>query len=328
MGSRPDLTVVVLTYNSAGHLRDCLDALARQVDPDFDLLVVDDDSTDDTLQVVASYADRLRIRVERNGTHRIAHGRNIGLRGADARRVAFVDSDDLPLDDWTREIRRAFAEHPDAALLSGGRVPGGRTPAARAIALNDETVRDLTWNGVLDFAAGNCAINLDAWPDAAFEEDFAFAEDLEMAARVRDRLVWTVVPTMVVQHFSRDSLSGYGVQMYRYGRMKQLFALSFRLHRPIDHAPTAVTALGLVAAAVTRRWWPALAVVPFSALEAGFVVLHRRRPLREFPLSWAAWTVKNVAWSAGMVRGMVDFGVHRPSRDLVRRKRLAGTGAS
>ena len=322
MGSRPDLTVVVLTYDSAAYLRDCLDALAGQVDPDFGLLVVDDDSTDDTLQVVASYADRLQLRVERNGTHRISHGRNIGLRRAGTRWVAFVDSDDRPLPEWTREIRRTFTEHPDAALLSGGRVCGGRTAAARVIALNDETVRDLTWNGVLEFAAGNCAMNLDAWPDAAFEEEFAFAEDLELAARVQDRLVWKVVPTMLIQHYSRATLRGYARQMYHYGRMKQLFALSFRRHRPIDHVPTAVIALGLVGTAVTGRWWPALSVVPFSALEAAFVVLYRRASPGLFPLSWAAWTVKNTAWCAGTVRGLVDYGVHRPTRDLVRRKRI------
>jgi len=140
--------------------------------------------------------------------------------------------------------------------------------------------------------------------------------------------VWRVVPTMVVQHFSRDSLGGYLRQMYSYGRMKQLFSLSFRLHRPIDHSPTVVTALGLVGAVVTRRWWLALSIVPFSALEAGFVVLYRRCPLRLFPLSWAAWTIKNVAWSAGMIRGLVDYGVHPPSRAMVRRKRLRATSAS
>jgi glycosyltransferase involved in cell wall biosynthesis len=328
VGSGPELTVVVLTYNSAKDLRHCLDALARQVDPDFDLLVVDDDSTDDTLQIVASYAEALRIRVARNGTHRICHGRNIGLRGASSRWVAFVDSDDLPLDDWTAQTKRALREHPEAALLSGARVAGWRTPAARAIALNDETVRDLTWNGVLDFAAGNCAINLETWPDAAFDEEFTFAEDLEMAARARGRRVWIVVPTMVVQHFSRDSLGGYALQMYRYGRMKQLFSLSFRLHRPIDHAPTLVTALGLVSALATRHWWLVLAVVPFSALEAAFVVIYRRCRPHLFLLSWAAWMTKNVAWSAGMVRGLVDVGVHPPSRNLVRQKRLQTAKAS
>jgi glycosyltransferase involved in cell wall biosynthesis len=299
--SQCDLTVVVLTYNNATVLGDCLDALARQQDPDFHVLIVDDDSTDDTIPLVLTYADRLHITVRRNGTRRIPHGRNIGL------------------------IKKAFRETPTAALLSGGRVAGWRSRTAEAIAVNDATVRELTWNGVLDFTGGNCAINLDAWPEACFDEDFAFAEDLELAARVRDGYLWKTVPTMVVRHFSRETFAGYARQMYLYGRMKQLFSLSFRMHRPIDHVPTLITFFGLATALAIRSWWPVLLVVPFSVLEALFVVIYRRCSPSLLPLSIAAWLVKNVAWSLGMLRGAYDILADTEIREIVRHKRLDST---
>ena len=76
---QPGLTVVILTYNSAATLGACLDSLVGQADRDFGVVVVDDDSTDETLAIVASYSSRLRITVTRNGSHLIPRGRNIGL---------------------------------------------------------------------------------------------------------------------------------------------------------------------------------------------------------------------------------------------------------
>jgi hypothetical protein len=104
--------------------------------------------------------------------------------------------------------------------------------------------------------------------------------------------------------------------------MKQLFSLAYRLHRPVDHAPTVVTAIGLTVAIIVRSWWPAFIIVPVSALEAAFVVAYQRRSPRLFPLSFAAWTVKNVCWSAGMVRGLVDCVIDDEVRTMVRSKRI------
>ena len=64
------LTVVILTYNSGNTIGECLDSLVSQRYQDFEVIIVDDDSVDETLAVVSDYSSRIKISVVRNGAHK------------------------------------------------------------------------------------------------------------------------------------------------------------------------------------------------------------------------------------------------------------------
>jgi glycosyltransferase involved in cell wall biosynthesis len=207
----PSLSVVVLTFNSADTIAECLASLACQEYSEFDIVVVDDDSTDQTLQVVSNFTADLQMQVVRNGSHNIPRGRNIGLRHSKADIVAFLDSDDTATPGWTRVIVDTFATHRDIACISGDLLPAYRTTAAQAIALNDDAVRRC-FGGHAQLSGGNCAINKAGYPGALFDEDFRCAEDLELISRFETR--WLHMPEMQIRHFSRDTLGQYAVQTY------------------------------------------------------------------------------------------------------------------
>jgi glycosyltransferase involved in cell wall biosynthesis len=91
----PRVSVIVPTYNRAADLRRCLDSLVGQTFKDFEVLVCDDGSTDNTAVVVAPYKDALKLTYhwdENFGGP--ARPRNTGLRLARGNYVAFLDSDD------------------------------------------------------------------------------------------------------------------------------------------------------------------------------------------------------------------------------------------
>jgi glycosyltransferase involved in cell wall biosynthesis len=93
----PKVTVVIPTYNRAADLRRALRSVLGQTLADFECIVVDNHSTDDTDAVVAQFADpRMRLlKIHNKGS--VAASRNLGLRQANAGFVAFLDSDDW----WT-----------------------------------------------------------------------------------------------------------------------------------------------------------------------------------------------------------------------------------
>ncbi|ELZ10994.1 family 2 glycosyl transferase [Halovivax asiaticus JCM 14624] len=90
----PTVSVVIPTYNRAALLSRAIDSVLAQTADDFELLVVDDGSTDDTEAVVTGYRDD-RVRYIAHDTNRGANqARNTGIDAADGDFVAFLDSDD------------------------------------------------------------------------------------------------------------------------------------------------------------------------------------------------------------------------------------------
>jgi glycosyltransferase involved in cell wall biosynthesis len=91
--STPLISVIISTYNYGRFLRQCLDSVFAQTVRDFEVIVVDDGSTDDTPAVLGSVTDpRLRHFRTPNGGLPVA--RNAGLREARGEFVAFIDADD------------------------------------------------------------------------------------------------------------------------------------------------------------------------------------------------------------------------------------------
>jgi len=90
----PHVSVVVPTYNRAGLLRPAIKSVLAQTFTDYELIVVDDGSTDDTEEILREFSDR-RMRVVRSDVNQGApQARNRGIEAARGEWVAFLDSDD------------------------------------------------------------------------------------------------------------------------------------------------------------------------------------------------------------------------------------------
>lgn len=88
----PTVSVVIPAYNAAWCVRTAIDSVLAQDWRDFELIVVDDGSTDDTAAVLASYGERLRVVAQPNGG--LSSARNAGIHAATGELVAFLDADD------------------------------------------------------------------------------------------------------------------------------------------------------------------------------------------------------------------------------------------
>ena len=94
-GAEPRVSVVIPTYNNARLLGETLGSVIRQTFDSFEVIVVDDGSTDDTASVVACWGDKVRYAYQMNEGPSAA--RNRGLALAQGEFVIFMDSDDLML---------------------------------------------------------------------------------------------------------------------------------------------------------------------------------------------------------------------------------------
>jgi len=87
------VSVIIPAYNSAKHLPEALDSVFKQTYRDFELVVVDDGSTDDTRKVLDEYKNRITYLYQENGGP--SKARNAGIRAAKGPYLAFLDADDL-----------------------------------------------------------------------------------------------------------------------------------------------------------------------------------------------------------------------------------------
>ncbi|MFZ0134269.1 MAG: glycosyltransferase [Desulfobacterales bacterium] len=107
-------SVIIPTYNRAWSVRDAIDSVLGQRSADFELIVVDDGSTDGTTRILEAYGDRLRvIRQERSG---VSAARNRGIADSSGVLIALLDSDDLWLPDKLAVQVDFFHKNP-AALI-------------------------------------------------------------------------------------------------------------------------------------------------------------------------------------------------------------------
>ncbi len=117
MNTSPAVSIVTPAYNAARHIRETIASVSAQTFPDFELLIVDDFSTDETASVVQALAEKDRrirlIRQECNSGPAAARQR--ALDAAKARYIAFLDSDDIWLPSKL-EDQLAFMRKTNAAL--------------------------------------------------------------------------------------------------------------------------------------------------------------------------------------------------------------------
>ncbi|MCS6795021.1 MAG: glycosyltransferase family A protein [Raineya sp.] len=111
----PLFSIVIPTYNRANLIGKTLQSVLRQEFTDFEVIVVDDGSTDHTEAVVKSFvSEKLRYYKIPNGER--AKARNFGIRQAKGKYITFVDSDDLLYPNYFQEAYQFLQRNPDSVF--------------------------------------------------------------------------------------------------------------------------------------------------------------------------------------------------------------------
>ena len=105
-----EISVIVPAYNVENYLERCLDSLLDQTFQNFELILVDDGSTDRTSQICDTYADHNKVRVIHKANGGVSDARNVGLECANGRYITFVDSDDYVASTFLETLYQMITE--------------------------------------------------------------------------------------------------------------------------------------------------------------------------------------------------------------------------
>lgn len=216
----PKVSVVVCNYNGAETLDETLRSLLVLDYPDYEIVYVDDGSTDRSLEIARRHEPRIRIIAEENKG--LSAARNVGAREAKGSIVAYTDSDAYADPDWLFHLVQTL-ESRDAAAVGGPNLtPASDGLVAQFIALcpGNPTVV-LKDNVEADHIAGvNMAFRRDILLGiGGFDPVHRKAgDDVDICWRIEDAgytLVYS--PTAIVWHHRRPSVRRYVRQQLGYG---------------------------------------------------------------------------------------------------------------
>jgi glycosyltransferase involved in cell wall biosynthesis len=219
----PLISVVVCSYNGSRTIRDTMEGLLRLDYPHFEVIVIDDGSTDDLASIVSEYPVRLLSTVN-NG---LSHARNLGMQLAKGEIVAYIDDDAYPDPHWLRYLAYAFATTGHAGIGGPNIAPDDDGPIATAVANSPGgPVHVLVGDDLAEHIPGcNMSFRREALlAVGGFDPVFrAAGDDVDLCWRIQHtgRTIG-FHPSAVVWHHRRNSLKAYWKQQVGYGKAEAL----------------------------------------------------------------------------------------------------------
>jgi GT2 family glycosyltransferase len=219
----PSVSVVVCSYNGGRTIRDCLEGLLELEYPDFEVIVVDDGSTDATAAVASEYGCRV-ISTPNRG---LSSARNTGMEAATGEIVAYIDDDARPDPHWLEYIAATFLETSHVAVGGPNIAPEGDGLVAECVAnAPGGPVHVLLSDSEAEHIPGcNMAFRRVALKEiGGFDAQYRIAgDDVDVCWRLREK-GWTLgfSPAAVVWHHRRNSVRAYWRQQVGYGRAEAM----------------------------------------------------------------------------------------------------------
>jgi glycosyltransferase involved in cell wall biosynthesis len=264
----PLVSVIIPSYNHAAYLRECVDSVLAQDYPNIEVIVVDDGSTDASVDILRAYGDRIILLHQARG--RQARARNLGLSVAKGELVAFLDSDDRYLPRRIASAVEALCASPEVDVVWGD---------YRLVDASGAVVSEARWAASAgdfrrELIAGNPICNATVTLRRHVLDDIGGFD--ERAPRVCDGAAWYQIAARGHRFLHLDCL-----------------VLDYRLHDGNDSSPfapmtrdrdTALVAaaqayvrFGIVSTPLDKSWLCSALVRQFSFRAAAWVQRERSR---------------------------------------------------
>ena len=192
----PTISVIIPAYNAEKTIQETIESVLNQTFQDLELIVINDGSTDKTLEIVSSLSDS-RLQVFSFPNSGPQKSRNRGISLATGEYLSFIDADDLWTPDKLKRQLQALQEHPEAGVVyswtdyideSGQRLPGGHYFKFTHDVYERLLLGDFIGSG------SNPLIRKEAFVEVGtFDESLLGGQDWEMWIRLASKYQFAVV---------------------------------------------------------------------------------------------------------------------------------------
>lgn len=218
--SAPLFSVVVPAYNQHKFINSCLTSLQRQTVTDFEVIVVDDCSTDDTSEQIAALIkddDRFQV-VTHLRNLGVSAARNSGMAAAKGKYLCFVDGDDWVEPNFLATFLAAYQAAPTHQLVVCGHFGYLAVPSPAKTYNQKELVANINFGTVGGFSWNKCFIrSIVTTHHLKFNEEINFLEDQLFAFRYANYVSATSYVPAKTYHYRwrfRSNLAHIGIPFF------------------------------------------------------------------------------------------------------------------
>jgi glycosyltransferase involved in cell wall biosynthesis len=173
----PFFTIIIPVYNGAKYINAVLHELFEQTISSFELIIVDDGSTDDTEVQIQPYLSDSRIRYFRQSNKGVSAARNKGVKHANGKFLIFLDCDDHPYPNLVEEYYNCILQNPESFLFCAQFHNQGKLKGLR--------LNSYVFNLPISVNAGSYCISKKLFLDVGgFDEDMSHSENWELFLRI------------------------------------------------------------------------------------------------------------------------------------------------
>lgn len=318
-------SIIVPVYNRREEVADLLRSLEAQTDRGFEIILVEDGSTQPALPD-GKGPEGLRLKYYRKKNEGRSIARNHGIAGADGDYFIFVDSDCILPPDYIRELRRSLSENPVDCF--GGPDAAHESFSDTQKAINYSMTAFLTTGGIRGGKR-----SMEKFTPRTFNMGFSrevfgkvggfremFSEDIDMSTRIRNAgFSIALFPDVYVYHKRRVDMKKFWKQVHVFGMSRITLELLYPGSMKLVHWLPAVFTVGAIALVIGSffcKWLLIPLLVYLLALWIGGIVATRS--LKIGTLGVGAAMVQLTGYGTGFIKAYVQKIIMGKGRDIER----------
>jgi glycosyltransferase involved in cell wall biosynthesis len=213
MPSMPLVTVLMTVYNGAEYLNAAVQSIINQTFEDFEFLIINDCSTDDSTKIIESFNDKRIVIYDNEKNIGQTKSLNIGLKLAKCKYIARIDADDVALPKWLEILVRYIKEHPEYAAVSPSVIiidgVDKRKKIRRVPAGFHEIIFQIFYNSPMNHVS--VLMNKDLILEhGGYDETFKITQDYELwSSLVRNSYSITNIPDVLMSCRVHSNSTGF-----------------------------------------------------------------------------------------------------------------------
>lgn len=199
---KPKVTVLMPVYNGEKHLSEAIDSILQQTFTDFDFLIIDDGSNDQSVSIIERYKDKRILLLRNNRNRGLVETLNKGLDIAKGQYIARMDCDDISYPERLQKQVDFMDKHPDIGVCgTWAELFGEKHGEVWKYPINHDEIKcSLIFNSVLVHPSVIIRKSIFRGYNLYYDPTYIYAEDFELWQRCTQRFLVANIPEVLLKY--------------------------------------------------------------------------------------------------------------------------------